>query len=79
MHAITIPYDMIHGTGALEGQRVERMLDTITFFTAINNTYYSHTDWYIITIVQTSKLATWQKRLLYMYSPAILLVRHIVN
>ena len=33
----------------------------IIFFSAINN-YYSHTDWYIHTIVQISKLANWQKK-----------------
>ena len=39
-------------------QRLERVVNTIIFFIAINNNYYSYTDWYIITIVQTSKLAT---------------------
>ena len=36
---------------AREGQRLERVANTIIFF---NNNYYSYTDWYIIiTIVQT--------------------------
>ena len=62
MHAITIPYDKIHVcVHAQEGQRLERVANTIICFTAINNSYYSHTNWYIITIVQTSKLATWHK------------------
>ena len=37
MHAITIPYDIIHVyiyTGAHECQRPERAADTIIFFTA---------------------------------------------
>ena len=81
MHALTIPYDMIHNymyAHAQEPVRAkglkERQTLAIIFF---NNNYYSHTDWYIITIVQTSKLATWQKRLI--YSPAGLLVRHIMK
>ena len=53
------------------------MANTIIFFIAINN-YYSNTDWYIITIAQTSKLATWQKRLIH-YSAAGLLVRYITR
>ena len=51
--------------------------NTIIFF----NNYYSHTDWYVYnylhTIVHTSKLATWQKWLI--YSGAGLLVRHIMK
>ena len=34
----------------------------IISFIANNNSYYSHTELYIITIVQTSKYATWQKK-----------------
>ena len=75
MHAITIPYNMIHEcAGAREAQRLERVANSIIFF---YNNYYSHTDWYILTIVQTSKLATWQKRLI--YSPAGLQLRHIMK
>ena len=40
MHAITIPYDMIHVcisicTGVHEGQRLERAVNTIIFFTLL--------------------------------------------
>ena len=49
-------------------------MNTIISFIAINNSQYSHTDWYIHTIVQISELATWQKMLI--YSSAGLLVRH---
>ena len=52
-------------TGAQEGQRLERAVNTIIFFIAINKSYSSHTEWYIITTVQISKLATWQKKLIY--------------
>ena len=47
-------------TGVYEGCMPERAANMILLFTAIKNSYYTHTDWYIITIVQTSKLVTWQ-------------------
>ena len=37
--------------GAHKDQRLERVANTIIFFTAINN-YYSNTDWYIIIYIQ---------------------------
>ena len=42
MHAIMIPYDMIHiiimyGKGAHEGQRLEKSANMIIIFIAINN------------------------------------------
>ena len=36
----------------MEGQRLERAAKTIIFFIAINNRYYSHTEWYIIIYIQ---------------------------
>ena len=56
MHALTIPFDMIQELVRAKGLKEWQTL--LSFFIAINNNYNSHTDWYIITIVQTSKLAT---------------------
>ena len=51
MHAIMIPYDMIHKlyvcTGARQGQRLERAANMIIIFIAINKNLYSHTEWHI--------------------------------
>ena len=46
MHAIIIPYNIIHYvyTAAQECRRPERAANTLIFFTAINNRYSSHTD-----------------------------------
>ena len=85
-HAITIPNDIIHiimyAQELVRAKGLKEWQTLLSFFIAINSNYYSHTDWYnynyLHTIVQTSKLATWQKRLIY-YSPAGLLVRHIMK
>ena len=73
MHAITIPYDKInecmHRSSCMRAKGLKEQHNY--FFTAINNNCYTHTDWCFITIVQTSKLTVWQKRLV--YSPAGLL------
>ena len=64
MHAIAISYDMIHFLYAQELARAKGLKEwqtLLSFFIAINSNYYSYTDY---TIVQTSNLATWQKRLI---------------
>ena len=43
MHAVTVPYDIAQEH--IEGERLEKVVNTIIFFTAINNSFYSHTDW----------------------------------
>ena len=40
-------------TGAHEGRRPERVTNMIIFFAAIDNSYYSHTDKYIIINILT--------------------------
>ena len=67
MHAITIPYDnyyyrCMYTQELMRAKGLKERPTHLSFFTDINNSYYSHTDWYKIillhTIVQTSKLAT---------------------
>ena len=57
MHALTIPYDMIQLYDCIYAQELVRAKGLkewqtlfVCFF-AINDNKYSHTDWYIITIV----------------------------
>ena len=56
MHALTIPYDTIHNyTYAQELVRAKGLKEwqtLLSLFIAINNNYYSHTDWYIIIYIQ---------------------------
>ena len=68
-------------TGAHEGQKFESQKEQqtrLSFLLLLKKFIHLLTGIIIIYIlVQTSKLATWQKRL--MYSPAGLLVRHIMK
>ena len=69
-------YDMIHVHVCMHrsslGPRLERAVNIFTII-HIHSTFIYN---YSLTIVQTFKLATWQKLI---YSPAGMLVRHIVK
>ena len=60
IHIIMVQVIVYSYTGAREGQRLERAVNTIIFFIAINKSYYySYTDWYIIFTCNSADIQAW--------------------